>query len=91
MLLRLVLALGGITFVVTGLRILLSDSCNSVTWGSRGTPRGGIFSAICHEAIADGARSQGAAGILALIAGVLLILTISVPLFRNGISRVAES
>ncbi len=42
MLLRLVLALGGITFVVTGLRILLSDSCNSVTWGSRGAPEGAI-------------------------------------------------
>jgi hypothetical protein len=87
MLLRLVVALGGITFVATGLSILLADSCNSVTWGSRGSQRAGNFTATCHDVLVDGAMSQGAAGILAAAAGLLLILMVSVPMLS---SRVEE-
>jgi hypothetical protein len=87
MLLRLVVALGGITFVATGLSILLTDSCSSVTWGSRGSKRAGNFTATCHDALVDGAMSQGAAGMLATGAGLLLILMVSVPMLR---SRAAE-
>jgi hypothetical protein len=39
MLLRLVVALGGITFAATGISILFTDSRKSVTWGSRGIER----------------------------------------------------
>ncbi len=87
MLLRLVVALGGITFVATGLSILLTDSCTSVTWGSRGSQRAGNFTATCHDLLVDGAMSQGAAGILATVAGLLLILMVWVPLLS---SRVAD-
>ncbi len=87
MLLRLVVALGGITFAATGISIFISDSCNSVTWGSRGSDRAGNFSATCHEAFVDGAMSQGAAGFLAMAAGMVLIVTVSLPLMR---SRAAE-
>ncbi len=65
MLLRLGVALGGFTFVATGLSIFLTNSCNSVTWGSRGSQRAGNFTATCHDALVDGAMSQGAAGMLA--------------------------
>jgi hypothetical protein len=87
MLLRLVVALGGITFVATSLSILLRDSCNSVTWGSRGSQRAGNFTATCHDVLVDGAMSQGAAGMLAMSAVLLLILMVSVPMLR---SRAAE-
>jgi len=87
MLLRLVVALGGITFVVTGISIFISDSCNSVTWGARGTERAGTFTATCHNAFVDGSMSQGVAGILAMSAGIVLILTVSVPLLRSRASE----
>jgi hypothetical protein len=87
MLLRLVVALGGITFLATGIGIFLTDSCRSVTWGSRGAERAGNFTATCHDAFVDGAMSQGMAGIVAMTAGLLLVLTVSVPLLR---SRAAE-
>ena len=83
MLLRLVVSLGGITFVATGIGVFLSDSCSSVTWGSRGTERAGNFTATCHDAVVDGAMSQGAAGIVAVAAGLVLILTVSVPILRS--------
>ena len=82
--LRLVVALGGITFVITGISIFISDSCSSVTWGSRGTERAGNFTATCHNAFVDGSMSQGVAGILAMAAGLVLLLTVSVPLLRTG-------
>lgn len=87
MLLRLVVALGGITFVVTGISIFISDACNSVTWGSRGTERAGNFTATCHNVFVDGSMSQGVAGILAMAAGLVLILTVSVPMFRRRASE----
>ena len=83
MLLRLVVALGGITFVVTGISIFFTDSCNSVTWGSRGIERAGNFTATCHKAFVDGAMSQGVAGLMAMTAGLLLVLTVSLPLLRG--------
>ena len=83
MLLRLVVALGGITFLVTGINIYFRDSCNSVTWGSRGVDRAGNFTATCHDAFVEGAMSQGAASFLAVAAGLLLVLTVSVPLLRG--------
>ncbi len=87
MLLRLVVALGGITFVATGFGIFFSDSCDSVTWGSRGTDRAGNFSATCHDALVDGAMGQGTASVLAMAAGLLLIITVSVPLLRSRASE----
>lgn len=83
MLLRLVLALGGITFLATGIGIFFTDSCDSVTWGSRGADRAGNFTATCHDAFVDGAMSQGAASLLAMTAGLLLVLTVSAPLLRT--------
>ena len=87
MLLRLVVALGGITFVATGISILFTDSCKSVTWGSHGIERAGNFTATCHKAFIDGAMSQGVAGLMAMVAGFLLVLTVSLPLLRG---RAAE-
>lgn len=83
MLLRLVVALGGITFVATGISILFTDSCKSVTWGSRDIERAGNFTATCHEAFIDGAMSQGVAGLMAMVAGFLLVLTASLPPSRS--------
>jgi len=83
MLLRLVVVLGGITFVVTGISVFLTDSCNSVTWGTRGSERAGNFTATCQDVLVDGAMSQGTAGVLAVAAGLLLILTVSAPLLRS--------
>jgi hypothetical protein len=83
MLLRLVVALGGITFLATGISISFRDSCNSVTWGSRGVDRAGNFTATCHDAFVEGAMSQGAASFLAMAAGLLLVLTVSMPLIRT--------
>jgi hypothetical protein len=83
MLLRLVVALGGITFLATGISIFLKDSCNSVTWGSRGVDRAGNFTATCHDVFVEGAMSQGAASFIAVTAGLLLVLTASVPLLRG--------
>ncbi len=88
MLLRLVLALGGITFLATGIGIFFTDSCNSVTWGARGAERAGNFTATCHDAFVDGAMSQGTAGIVAMTAGLLLVLTVSAPLLRSRVAGV---
>ena len=90
MLLRLVVALGGLTFVLTGIGIFISDSCPSVTWGSRGTSRAGTFSATCHDALVDGAMSQGTAGLIAMAAGVLLILSVSIPLIRTRTANLVK-
>jgi hypothetical protein len=55
MLLRLMLALGGVTFLAAGIGISFTDSCNSVTWGSRGPERVGSFTATCNDVfVADG-------------------------------------
>ncbi len=90
MLLRLVVALGGITFLATGIGILLSDSCRSVTWGSRGAERAGNFTATCQDAFVEGAMSQGAAGVLAMAAGLLLVLSVSVPLLASRAAELVE-
>lgn len=83
MLLRLVVALGGITFLVTGISIYFTDSCSSVTWGSRGVARAGTFTATCHDVFVEGAMGKGAASFLAVGAGLLLVLTVSAPLLRD--------
>ena len=56
--------------------MFLSDSCRSVTWGSGGSERAGNFTATCQDALVDGAMSQGAAGVPATVAGLLLILMV---------------
>jgi len=83
MLLRLVIALGGMTFVATGVGVFLSDSCRSVTWGSGGSERAGNFTATCHDALVEGAMSQGAAGVLATAAGLLVLLMVSWPMLTG--------
>ncbi len=90
MLLRLVVALGGITFLVTGISIFFTDSCNWVTWGSRGTKRAGNFTATCRDACGEGSMSQGMAGVLATAAGLLVILSVSVPLLAGRAAELVE-
>ena len=90
MLLRLAVALGGITLLATGISIFFTDSCNWVTWGSRGTERAGNFSATCRDVFVEGSMSRGAAGVLAMAAGLLLILTVSVPLLRSRATELVK-
>jgi hypothetical protein len=77
MLLRLVLALGGVSFLAAGIGIFFTDSCNSITWGSRGSERAGSFTATRRDVFVDDGMSRGAAGIMAMAAGLLLVLTVS--------------
>ena len=83
MLLRLMLALGSVTFLAAGIGISFTDSCNSVTWGSRGPGRAGSFAATCHDVFVDDGMSRGAAGIVAMATGLLLVLTVSASLLHS--------
>ncbi len=74
MLLRIVVALGGLTLLGTGIGILTSDGCESVMWGSRGRTGVGNFTATCLDAVSSGAMSQGVAGFLAIAAGITILV-----------------
>ncbi len=80
--LRVVVAIGGLTFVTTGIGIFFSDTCQSVTWGSRGRPRAGNFTATCNEAVVSGGMSQGVAGLIAVSAGLVLLALVTLPTLR---------
>ncbi len=92
-LLRVAVAIGGLTFLVTGIGVLLSDGCRSVTWGSRGNARAGNFTAVCHDSVVAGGMSQGLAGLIAIAAGIVIVATVMAPqlLSRVGFRRVPRS
>ena len=82
LLLRVVIAVGGLTFIATGIGILLSDACHTVTWGSRGREHAGNFTATCHDVVAGGGMSQGLAGLLSVVAGLVIIAVVILPSLR---------
>lgn len=84
LLLRVVVAIGGLTFVATGVGIYISSTCQSVTWGSRGRAHAGNFTATCHDAVVNGGMSQGVAGLLAVAAGVGIVVVVMLPSLWTG-------
>ncbi len=93
LLLRVVVAIGGLTFLITGIGVLLDDRCTSVTWGSRGgDTRAGNFTAVCHDSVVAGGMSQGVAGLIAITAGTVIVATVMAPqlLSRIGIRRASQ-
>lgn len=86
-LLRVVVAIGGLTFIATGLGIYFSDACQSVTWGSRGKDHAGNFTATCNDMVVNGGMSQGVAGLLAVSAGLFLLVLVTLPALRMRFTR----
>ena len=94
LLLRVAVAIGGLTFLITGIGVLLDDRCTSVTWGSRGgEARAGNFTAVCHDSVVAGGMSQGLAGLIAIAAGIVIVATVMAPQLRSrvGFRRVPRS
>jgi len=79
LLLRVVVAIGGLTFIATGIGVLFSDACQSVAWGSRGREHAGNFTATCHDTVVNGGMSQGIAGMLAVVAGLIIVIFVMLP------------
>jgi len=82
MIFRVIIALGGLTFVASGIAISMSEGCRSVIWGDGGSERAGRFSATCIE-IADAGMSPAVAATLAIALGMAIILLALVPLLRR--------
>ena len=80
MIVRVALALGGLTFVLTGIAVLTSNSCRSVIWGQGGSDKAGRFSATCADALIDGGMAQSTAGAIAIAAGLALIIAVTLDL-----------
>jgi hypothetical protein len=80
MIVRVALALGGLTFVLTGIAVLTSDACRSVIWGQNGSDRAGRFSATCADVLTDGGMAQSTAGAIAIAAGFALIIAVTLDL-----------
>ena len=80
MIVRVALALGGLTFVLSGIAVLTSDSCRSVIWGQSGSDRAGRFSATCAAVLTDGGMAQTTAGAIAIAAGLALIIAVTLDL-----------
>jgi len=93
LLLRVAVAIGGLTFLVTGIGVLINDGCRSVTWGSRGEVRAGNFTAVCHDSVVAGGMSQGLAGVIAIAAGLVIVATVTAPqlLPRARFKRTSKS
>ncbi len=89
MILRVLVALGGLAFISSGVAVLLSDTCNSVVWGSGGGTRAGRFSATCVEAI-DVGMPQVTAATIAIGIGALLLVFSVVPVLVRRYSHVDE-
>ena len=87
LLLRAVVAIGGLTFVATGIGVFFSDTCQSVTWGSRGREHAGNFTATCHDTVVSGGMSQGVAGMLAVAAGLVLVALVMLPSLRPSFTH----
>ena len=79
MLLRAVVAAGGLTFIATGLGVLFSQTCRTVVWGPAGSDRAGNFTATCHDAAVAGGMSQGLAALISFLAGTALLLLVFLP------------
>jgi hypothetical protein len=90
MIFRVVVALGGLTFVASGLAVLLSDSCHSVVWGPDGSERAGRFSATCVEAVGVG-MPQVTAGAIAIGIGALLLVFSLVPVLMRRYASADET
>ncbi len=88
MLLRIVVALGGLTLIGSGIGILISDSCEAVLWGSRGRPGAGNFTATCQNVVSTGTMSQGIAGFVAIAFGVAILALVAIaPRLANRRAR----
>ena len=87
LLLRVVVAIGGLTFIATGIGVFFSDTCQSVTWGSRGREHAGNFTATCHDTVVSGGMSQGVAGMLAVAAGLVLVALVMLPSLRPSFTH----
>ena len=87
LLLRVVVAIGGLTFIATGVGVFFSDTCQSVTWGSRGREHAGNFTATCHDTVVSGGMSQGVAGMLAVAAGLVLVALVMLPSLRPSFTH----
>ena len=87
LLLRVVVAIGGLTFIATGIGVFFSDTCQSVTWGSRGREHAGNFTATCHDTVVSGGMSQGVAGMLAVAAGLLIVALVMLPSLRPSFTQ----
>lgn len=85
-LLRVVIALGGLSFIVTGIALMLSSGCRSVVWGSSGSDRAGTFSATCHDLVVEGGMSQGMASLVSIVAGTILVVAVAAPTLIRRLS-----
>lgn len=90
MLLRVAIALGGLSFIVTGVALMLSTSCRSVVWGSAGSDRAGTFTATCHDLVVEGGMSQGMASLVSIVAGTVLVAAIAVPALRKRLAASSD-
>lgn len=90
MILRVLVALGGLTFISSGIAVLLSDTCHSVVWGGGGSERAGRFSVTCVEAF-DVGMQQVTAGALAIGVGALLLVFSLVPVVVRRYSAPDET
>jgi len=89
-LLRVAIALGGLSFIVTGIALMLSTKCRSVVWGPAGSDRAGTFSATCHDFVVEGGMSQGMASLVSIIAGTVLVVAVAAPAVRKRLSPSSE-
>ncbi|MCL1593746.1 MAG: hypothetical protein M3132_05270 [Actinomycetia bacterium] len=88
MLLRIVLALGGLTLLGTGIGILFSDTCEAVLWGSRGRTGVGNFTATCQDVVSSGTMSSGVAAFIAIAAGIAVLVLVAIgPILANARDR----
>ena len=87
LLLRVAVAVGGLSFVATGLGILFSKTCRSVVWGPTGSERAGNLSATCHDLVIQGSMSQGIAAAISLTAGITLLALLALPALRRRPDR----
>lgn len=83
MLLRAVVAAGGLTFIATGIGVFFSNSCRTVVWGPAGSARAGNFTATCHDAVVTGGMSQGFAALISFLAGTALITLVMIPAYLS--------
>ena len=87
LLLRVAVALGGLSFIVTGAGIMVSRTCRSVVWGPAGSDRAGNLTATCHDLVIQGSMSQGIAAAISFAAGLVLFVLLALPAVRRRGSR----
>lgn len=74
----------------TGISILFTETCSSVTWGIRGAERAGTFTATCSDVVLEGAMSQFTAAGLAILAGCVLPAIVAVPVVRRRTAATSD-